>query len=34
MADVADAVATNPALGGFQKDAQTDALVDQAKEES
>ena len=36
MAEVpgADAVATNPALGGFQKDAATDAVADQAKEES
>jgi len=29
-----DAVATNPALGGFQKDAARDAATDQAKEES
>jgi general nucleoside transport system ATP-binding protein len=34
MAEVADAVATNPALGGFQRDAATDAVADQAKEES
>jgi ABC-type uncharacterized transport system ATPase subunit len=29
-----ETVAINPALGGFQKDAPTDAIADQAKEES